>query len=86
MAKDDEQTDAGLAITTTFTFLSNDDLSFLQETNKFYVFTVNKEFVDNDTSKVYILNGQAIRMSKLSGDVDLTSQGLPTVRKFNGDM
>ncbi|MDR2458420.1 MAG: hypothetical protein LBD41_08140 [Clostridiales Family XIII bacterium] len=84
MFKDDDQTNAGLAILTTFTFVTNDDLTFLQETNKFYVFTVNKPFVDGD--KTYILNGQAIRMTKQSGDVDLRSQGLPTNRNYSGEM
>jgi hypothetical protein len=84
MFKDDDNTNAGLAITTTFTFTTNDDLTFLQETKKFYVFTVNKPFADGD--KVYILNGQAVRMTKQSGDIDLRSQGIPTNRNFSGEM
>jgi hypothetical protein len=40
--KSEDDTNLGLGILTNFTFLSNENLSFLQETNDFYVFTINK--------------------------------------------
>jgi hypothetical protein len=57
--KNDQETNVSLSLTTSYVFQTNDDLSFLQDSKKLYVFTKQKEF-DKD-SIVYILKGTALR-------------------------
>ena len=59
--------DIGLKINTDYVFISNDDFSFLEQTKKTFVFTINQPFDIN--SEVYFLTDNSIKaMNELSDD------------------
>ena len=86
--------DIGLKINTDYVFISNDDFSFLEQTKKTFVFTINKPFDNN--SEVYFLTDNSIKaMNELSDDdldqiklddadnlINLYSIGLQNVKKL----
>ena len=86
--------DIGLKINTDYVFISNDDFSFLEQTKKTFVFTINQPFDIN--SEVYFLTDKSIKaMNELSDDdldqiklddadnlINLYSIGLQNVKKL----
>ncbi len=89
-----DSNDVGMKINTDYVFISNDDFSFLEQTKKTYVFTINQQF--NDNTEVYFLSENSIKaMNELSDDdldqiklddadnlINLYSIGLQNVKKL----